>query len=143
MKQINGLEYLKSVMKRDLPHAPIHEIMNMKVVEVEYGYIVYQFSPQPCHVNLQGGIHGGYYASILDSVTGGAGHSTIDTNQRIVTIDLNTKMLRPLQVGKQYRSIGKLVNRGKEIIITEGYICDEEGKLYAHGSAVLKTLNID
>ncbi|EXA59627.1 hypothetical protein NRA10_19235 [Acinetobacter baumannii] len=60
MKQINGLEYLKSVMKRDLPHAPIHEIMNMKIVEVEYGYIVYQFSPQPCHVNLQGGIHGGY-----------------------------------------------------------------------------------
>ncbi|XZV36339.1 PaaI family thioesterase [Acinetobacter baumannii] len=56
----------------------------------------------------------------------------------MVTIDLNTKMLRPLQVGKQYRSIGKLVNRGKEIIITEGYICDEEGKLYAHGSVCIK-----
>ena len=80
------------------------------------------------------------YASILDSVTGGAGHSTIEANQKIVTIDLNTKMLRPLQVGQCYKGIDTLVNRGREIIVTEGQIVDDKGKLYAHGTAILKVL---
>lgn len=138
MNGLTGLEYLTQVMQQQLPHAPMHEIMSMKIFEVEYGKIIYEFTPQPCHVNLQGGIHGGYYAAILDSITGGAGHSTIAADQRIVTIDLNTKMLRPLQIGQKYKGIGKLVNRGREIVITDGQIFDENGKLYAHGSAVLK-----
>lgn len=141
MNGLTGLEYLTRVMQLNLPHAPMHEIMNMTIMGVEYGQIVYQFSPQPCHINLQGGIHGGYYASILDSITGGAGHSTIETNQKIVTIDLNTKMLRPLQVGQQYKGIGKIVNKGREIIVTEGEIVDDQGKLYAYGAAILKMLN--
>lgn len=141
MNGLTGLDYLTSIMQQNLPHAPMHDVMNMKIIEVKYGHIVYQFTPQPCHINLQGGIHGGYYAAILDSITGGAGHSTIDSDQKIVTIDLNTKMLRPLQVGQKYKGIGKLVNRGREIIITEGQILDEQGKLYAHGSAILKKLN--
>lgn len=141
MSELTGLDYLKRVMQQHLSHAPMHEIMNMKIFEVEYGKIIYEFTPQPCHINLQGGVHGGYYAAILDSITGGAGHSTIDARQKIVTIDLNTKMLRPLQLGIQYKGIGTVVNKGKEIVITEGKILDQSGKLYAYGSAVLKKLD--
>ena len=140
MNGLTGLEYLTSVMQQTIPHAPMHELMHMKIAAVEYGKISYEFVPQPCHINLQGGIHGGYYASILDSVTGGAGHSTIEANQKIVTIDLNTKMLRPLQVGQCYKGIDTLVNRGREIIVTEGQIVDDKVKLYAHGTAILKVL---
>lgn len=140
MNGLTGLEYLTSVMQQKSPHAPMHDIMNMKIFEVEYGKIIYEFTPQPCHINLQGAIHGGYYASVLDSIAGGAGHSTIAANQKIVTIDLDTKMLRPLQVDKSYKGIGTLINRGKEIVITEGRIVDDEGKLYAHGTAVLKVI---
>lgn len=138
MNGLAGLEYLTKVMQNELPHALMHEVMNMKIIEIKHGYIVYQFTPQLCHINLQGGIHGGYYAAILDSITGGAGHSTIKANQKIVTIDLNTKMLRPLQVDQNYKGIGLLVNEGREIVITEGKILDSNGKVYAYGSAVLK-----
>lgn len=140
MQGLSGLDYLTKVMIHELPHAPMHEVMNMQIIEIKYGHIVYQFTPQPSHINLQGGIHGGYYASILDSITGGAGHSTIDCNQRIVTVDLNTKMLRPLLVNQQYLGIGSLVNKGREIIVTEGKIIDKNGKIYACGSAVLKNI---
>lgn len=140
MNELTGLEYLTKVMKHELSHAPMHDSMNMKIVDVRYGYIVYQFAPQACHINLQGGVHGGYYGVVLDSITGGAGHSSIDAHQKIVTVDLNIKMLRPLKLNQSYRGIGELVNAGKDIVVTQGKIVHENGELYAYGSAVLKKI---
>ena len=50
------------------------------------------------------------------------------------TTDLNIKMCRPLTFDKAYRAEGKVINRGRNLVISEGRIVDEEGKLYAHAT---------
>ncbi len=142
MSELTGLEYLTQIQNGILPLAPMHELVNLKLTKVEYGSVEFEFTPSQSHINLQGGVHGGLYATVLDTITGGAGHTTIDQGFKIVTIDLDTKMLRPLQVAKTYKGIGKLINAGREIVVTEGRIEDENGKLYAYGNAILKKINL-
>lgn len=45
MNGLTGLEYLTSVMQQTIPHAPMHELMHMKIAAVEYGKISYEFVP--------------------------------------------------------------------------------------------------
>ena len=46
------------------------------------------------HVNPMGGVHGGFAAAVLDSVTGCAVHTMLDPGFGCGTVDLNIKMLR-------------------------------------------------
>ena len=137
MDQYTGLEFLTAVKNGEIPHAPMAKTIPMKLVEVQEGYVVYEVTPGEEHINLQGGVHGGFCATVLDSVTGGVAHSIMEKGNRFATVDLNIKMIRPIQVGKTYRGIGQLINAGRTIVITEGKIVDENNKIYAHGSATL------
>lgn len=137
MDQYTGLEFLTAVKNGEIPHAPMAKTIPMKLVDVQEGYVVYEITPGEEHINLQGGVHGGFCATVLDSVTGGVAHSLMEKGNRFATVDLNIKMMRPMQVGKTYRGIGHLINAGRTIVITEGKIVDENNKNYAHGSATL------
>ncbi|TCB50719.1 PaaI family thioesterase [Acinetobacter sp. ANC 4779] len=137
MDQYTGLEFLTALKNGEIPHAPMARTIPMKLVDVQEGYIVYEVTPSEEHINLQGGVHGGFCATVLDSVTGGVAHSIMDKGNRFATVDLNIKMIRPMQVGKIYRGIGHLINAGRTIVSTEGKIMDENNKIYAHGTATL------
>jgi hypothetical protein len=47
MNGLTGLEYLTSVMQQTIPHAPMHELMHMKIAAVEYGKISVSIRPTP------------------------------------------------------------------------------------------------
>ncbi|OUY08154.1 PaaI family thioesterase [Acinetobacter populi] len=135
--EYTGLEFLTAVKNGEIPHAPMAKIIPMKLVEVQQGYIVYEVTPEDTHINLQGGIHGGFGATVLDSVTGAAAHTMMEKGVNFVTTDLNIKMIRPMQSGKTYRGVGQLINLGRTLVITEGRIIDENNKIYAHATATL------
>ena len=137
MDHYTGLEFLTAVKNGDIPHAPMAKTIPMKLVEVKEGYIVYEVTPGHEHINLQGGVHGGFCATILDSVTGAAAHTTMEKGMRFATTELNIKMIRPMQCGKTYRGIGALINKGRTLVISEAKIVDEHHKIYAHGTATL------
>jgi acyl-coenzyme A thioesterase PaaI-like protein len=44
-------------------------------------------------------------------------------------------MCRPMPFNKKLIAEGKVINVGKNLVISEGYLRDEEGKLYAHATA--------
>src|SRR5690606_6701849 len=135
--QYSGIDALNALKNGEIPHAPMAKTIPMKLVDVQEGYVVYEITPGEKHINLQGGVHGGFCATVLDSVTGGVTHSLMEKGNRFATVDLNIKMMRPMQVGKTYRGIGYLINAGRTIVSTEGKIIDENNKIYAHGSATL------
>ena len=137
MDQYAGLEFLTAVKDGILPHAPMASTIPMKLVEVKTGYIVYKVTPNQQHINLQGGVHGGFCATVLDSVTGAAAHTVMEKGTPFATTDLNIKMIRPMQINKTYRGIGKIINAGRTLVMTEGRIVDENDKVFAHGTATL------
>nr|WP_174505961.1 PaaI family thioesterase [Acinetobacter sp. Marseille-Q1620] len=140
IKNLSGLELLTALKNGQISPSPMSSTIPMTLIEVEKGYIVYEVTPEQRHMNIQGGIHGGFCATALDMATGGAAHTVLEAGYGYGTIDLNVKMTRPLQVGKTYRAEANLINAGKNILITEGKIVDENQKVYAYGSATLMVI---
>lgn len=134
---LNGLEFLNAIKDGTLPHSAMAKTIPMQLTHVETGHIVYEVTPDENHINLQGGIHGGFCATILDSVTGAAAHTIMDKSVKFATTDLNIKMIRPMQCHQTYKGVGKIINAGRTLVITEGLIMDENEKIYAHGTATL------
>ena len=135
--QMNGLEYLTAIKNGELPGSAMGQLIPMKLSIVRENYVEYEAYPDERHFNLQGGIHGGFCATVLDSVTGAAVHTTVDAGVSFSTIDLNVKMLKAMKNGETYTAIGEVIRIGRNVLTSEGRIIDKEGKVYAFGSATL------
>ena len=70
-----GLELLQAMLRGELPYPPIARTLDFQLLEVGEGRAVFQGTPGPAHLNPMGGIHGGWYATLLDSALGCAVHS--------------------------------------------------------------------
>lgn len=133
--EMTGLEIMQAFAQGLVPEPGIAKTMPMKPLEVEHGRIVFTAIADERHTNPLGGVHGGFAATVLDSVTGCATHTVLAAGEGYGTTDLNVKICRPLPFNKQLIAEGKVINAGRNLVISEGYIRDEEGKLYAHATA--------
>ncbi|NHC02744.1 PaaI family thioesterase [Acinetobacter sp. 187] len=135
--QMNGLEYLTAIKNGELPGSAMSQIIPMQLSVVRENYVEYEVFPDERHFNLQGGIHGGFCATVLDSTTGAAVHTTIEAGVSFSTIDLNVKMLKAMKSGERYTAIGEVIRVGRNVLTSEGRIVDQDGKIYAFGTATL------
>src|SRR5690606_31552045 len=63
----SGLDMLQAMLRGELPYPPIAKTLSFQLLEVELGRAVFQGTPKPEHLNPMGGVHGGWYATLLDS----------------------------------------------------------------------------
>ena len=132
--QLSGMELLTQVMNGMLPHPTMAETIPMKIVAVEEGRVEFSATAGGQHRNPMGGVHGGFAATVLDSVTGCAVHSLLAPGESYGTVDLNIKMLKPVPIGAELRAIGNVINMSRRLGISEGRLMDEEGNIYAHAT---------
>ena len=93
---MTGLELLQAMHDGHLPKASISEIVPMQGTALEAGMIRMTVRADGRHLNPLGGVHGGFAATVLDSVTGCAVHTMLEAGVGYGTVDLNIKMLRPI-----------------------------------------------
>ncbi|WP_333662460.1 PaaI family thioesterase [Acinetobacter sp.] len=132
---MTGLEIMQAFQKGLVPAPGIAKTMGMEAGEIEYGRVVFIATADERHTNPLGGVHGGFAATVLDSVTGCATHTVLAAGEGYGTTDLAIKMCRPMPFNKKLIAEGKVINIGKNLVISEGYLRDEDGKLYAHATA--------
>ncbi|MBC7916855.1 MAG: PaaI family thioesterase, partial [Rhodoferax sp.] len=65
-----GLEMMQAMLRGELPYPPIAKTLDFQLLEASEGRAVFQGTPGPAHLNPMGSIHGGWYATILDSALG-------------------------------------------------------------------------
>lgn len=138
--EMTGLELMQAMIEGKIPHPSITETIPMKAVLVEKGRIIFEVQADGRHLNPLGGVHGGFSATVLDSVTGCAVHTMLDAGVSYGTIDLNVKMLRPIPRDQVLTAEGRIINLSKSIGVAEGQLIDEAGKLYAHCTATCMIL---
>lgn len=134
-KEMTGLEFLQAMIDGHIPRASISETIPMDLHSISKGEASFNVKADQRHLNPLGGVHGGFAATVLDSVTGCAVHTTLEAGVGYGTIDLNIKMCRPVPKDKTLLAIGKVINLSKNLAISEGQLIDEDGKLYAHATA--------
>ncbi|XID74536.1 PaaI family thioesterase [Alkanindiges sp. WGS2144] len=133
--EMTGLEIMQAFGAGLFPEPGIAKTMPMKPIEASQGRVVVSAIADERHTNPLGGVHGGFAATVLDSVTGCAAHTMLAAGEGYGTTDLNIKICRPIPFNKKLIAEGKVINTSRNLVISEGYLRDEEGKLYAHATA--------
>lgn len=81
-----------------------------------------------------GNVHGGVLASLMDSAIAVAINQFLDSNLGASTVELNISYLYPVNEGILWAE-GKVVKKGRRIIVGQGEIKDDSGRLVAIGTA--------
>jgi uncharacterized protein (TIGR00369 family) len=130
-----GLEFLHGMLAGEFPAPPIAETLDFWLVEVEFGRAVFQGKPLLRHYNPLGTVHGGWFATLLDSALGCAVHTTMPVGKSYTTAELKVNIVRPLTTKVPLvRAEGKVIHGGNRMATAEARLTGPDGKLYAHGS---------
>ena len=133
---------MRAMVEGVIPHPTIADTIPMKSILAEKGRMVFEVKADERHINPFGGIHGGFSATVMDTVTGCAVHTMLDAGVAYATVDLNVKMLKPIPGDTTLIAEGKIINLSKSLGVSEGTLKDKAGKLYAHSTAICMILKI-
>jgi uncharacterized protein (TIGR00369 family) len=131
----SGLQIMRAMLAGELPYPHIMQTLDFALVAVEKGRAIFQGVPQLMHYNPLGSVHGGWYATLLDSALGCAVHTALGPGQGYTTAELGIHIVRAAsERSGPLRAIGNVVHVGRQLATAEARIVGHDGKLYAHGS---------
>ena len=108
---------------------------NLKLSIIEDGHIEYLMQLELKHFASETLVHGGTLAGLMDAILSVAAFSAIHKeNKKVATVDFNINYLRPLTRKMEIRGVGKVVKKGKRIIVVKGEIYNDENQLVAIGN---------
>ena len=132
---LSGLELMQGMLDGRLPYAAIGQTLDFCPVEIAAGRVVFQGKPGVAHLNPMGTVHGGWFATLLDSALGCAVHTMMPVGKGYTTAELSVKMVRAITPRvSRVRAEGTVVHCGRQLATAQGRIVGPDGTLYAHAS---------
>jgi uncharacterized protein (TIGR00369 family) len=133
-----GLDTLRLILSGELPPPPITQTLDYTAVEFDEGRAVFTMRVAEHHYNPLGSVHGGVIATLLDTCTGCALHTTLPAGLAYTSLDLTTKFLRAVTVESGLlRCEGRVISKGRTTALAEAHLYDEAGRLMAHATSTL------
>jgi uncharacterized protein (TIGR00369 family) len=130
-----GLEMMQMMLRGELPYPPIARTLNFQLMEADAGRAVFQGTPGADHLNPMGTIHGGWYATLLDSALGCAVHTMMPAGRGYTTAELGVNLVKAIGGNVQrVRAEGKVVHCGRQLATAEARLFGPDGTLYAHAT---------
>lgn len=131
-----GLEMMQAMLRGELPYPPIAQTLDFQLLEVSEGRALFQGRPGPAHLNPMGGIHGGWYATLLDSALGCAVHTMMPVGRGYTTAELGVNLVKAVNPAKvpRVRAEGKVIHCGRQLATAEARLFGPDGTLYAHAT---------
>ncbi|QOR68440.1 PaaI family thioesterase [Cytobacillus suaedae] len=78
-------------------------------------------------------VHGGITATLLDSAMGSLVHYHLPEGQAAVTSEMKINYVAPGK-GLELRCVANIIHQGSKIVVTEGKVFRDDGKLIAHAT---------
>jgi len=110
-----------------------HRTFGMEVDEASRGEVVLGWEAREEHLNLQGLVHGGVLATLLDTAMGLAIRSALEPGRRHVTIEMGVHYLRPAHPGR-LRARGRVARIGREIAFADAEVVDAQDRVLARAT---------
>ncbi len=131
----SGLEFMQAIASGELSGVPIARVMNFSLHLVEKGRVAFRGAPAFAHANTMGGVHGGWYGTLLDSCMACAVMTMLPRGQYYTTLEYRINLVRALPIGMEVEALGEAQHVGRSTGIARGEIRGiEDGRLYATGS---------
>ena len=132
---LNGLEQMQAMLRGELPYAAIAKTRDFLIVEVGEGTAIFQGTPRAEHLNPMGTVHGGWFATLLDSALGCAVHTRMEPGRGYTTAELGINLVKAVTPKVQrVRAEGRVIHSGRQLATAEARLVGPDGTLYAHAT---------
>ena len=113
------------------------DFLEMDLEILNEGEAKYTIEIKEKHLATPVAAHGGVVAGVIDGTMGVAAMTIAGQRNNVVsTVDLKVAFLKPVMLGDQLTSIGKVISAGKRLIYVEASVTNQKGILVARGSGV-------
>jgi uncharacterized protein (TIGR00369 family) len=111
------------------------QYIHTEIGEVRPGHATLAIEIQPFHLNGNGTLHGGVYATLIDNAMGFAVAALAQV--RIATTQMNVHFLGPVSGGR-ISCTAEVVHRTRRTATAEAKVRDAEGNLLAMGTGAFR-----
>ncbi len=131
----SGLQVMQAMLHGEIPHAAIATTLDFLVISVGEGTATFQGTPRESHFNPMGTVHGGWFATLLDSALGCAVHTRMPPGRAYTTAELSVNIVKALTPKVQrVRAVGRVIHCGRQLATAEAQLLGPDGTLYAHAT---------
>jgi uncharacterized protein (TIGR00369 family) len=133
---LSGLEFLQGVKDGTLPGSAMADTLEFTPVRLEAGRVTLEGTPQAYTYNMMGAVHGGYAATMLDSVMACCVQSLLPAGTGYATVEMNISLVRGMTAATgAVRAEGNVLHLGKSLATAEAKLIGrDDGTLYAHAT---------
>jgi uncharacterized protein (TIGR00369 family) len=130
-----GLALIQGMLAGQTRPAPLSQVLDFVLVEANPGEVVFQGAPQAAFFNPMGTVHGGWFATLLDSAMGCAVHTLLPAGRAYTTTGLSMNLVKALTPKVQrVRAIGRVLHSGRQVASAQASLVGPDGTLYAHAT---------
>ena len=132
---MDGAAQFQAMLAGELPYPYIGQTLDFLLIAAGPGHAVFQGTPGQAHLNPLGSVHGGWFATLLDSALGCCIHASLPAGKSYTTLELKVNMIRALTPKVQrVRAEGRVIHLGGQTATADARLVGADGKLYAHAS---------
>ena len=140
---MTGAEQFQAMLAGQLPHPYIGQTLDFLLIDATPGRAVFQGQPGQAHLNPLGTVHGGWFATLLDSALGCCIHASLPAGKSYTTLELKVNMIRALTPKvPRVRAEGRVIHLGGQTATADARLVGPDGKLYAHASTTCLVFDI-
>lgn len=133
---MSGLDFMQAMLRGEISRPPIAGLLNYRLESAEFSKVVFRGTPGFAHANPAGGVHGGWYGTLLDSCMSCAVMTTLPKGSTYTTLEYKVNLTRAIPFDTDILATGTVQHAGRTTGVASGTITDAAtGKLYATGSA--------
>ena len=125
---VKNMEWLTKHVLAIYKQNPYVKLLNMNIIKLDEGYAELSMPILHQHTNLYQVAHGGALASLADTCMGVACSTT---GKKVVTLELNMNFIKSATPQLGLKGIGTIIHNGKNTIVAEGQILDEQNNMIA------------
>ncbi len=119
--------------------SPFPRHLPMNIAAIGEGTARVELTVAECHLQPFGIVHGGVFATLIDTATFWAAFSLLPEDAGLVNVDLKLNYLAPA-AGGMLIAEGRCLRSGRSLSYAEARITDGDGTLLTHGTSTLITL---
>jgi uncharacterized protein (TIGR00369 family) len=143
MASMTGLDFVRAIFDGRLPAPPIMQTIEPFDTSAEPGIVVIHSVPAFRHYNPTGSVHGGYAATLVDSVMGLAIHTMLPPGTGYTTLEFKISFIKGMTKDTgPVRSEGRTLNVGRRAATAEARVTDAKGRLLAHATTTCLVFEI-
>ena len=132
---MSGLEFMQRILNGDISRPPISTLLNYQLDAVELGKVTFRGTPGFAQTTPMGGVHGGWYGTLLDSCMACAVMTMVPRGSIYTTLEYKVNLTRAIPLDTEILAVGKIDHAGRSTGIAHGEIRGAiDDKLYATGS---------